>query len=88
MFPNFPALKDFLAFGKNHSKDPCSQLPLRTRNLSSQQNSTRWMAYSACIESRPGRLGALHPRRRVIAGPDQVGLHDGRRSIENLAVIA
>jgi uncharacterized protein Usg len=32
MFPNFPALKDFLGSGKNHSKDPCSRSPSRTPN--------------------------------------------------------
>ena len=33
LFPNFPALKDFLAFWEKSLKDPCSQLPLRTRKL-------------------------------------------------------
>ncbi len=51
MFPNFSALKDFLAFGKNHSKDPCSQLPLRTRNSSSQPNCTPSTACSGCTDS-------------------------------------
>ena len=51
LFPNFPALKDFLAFWEIHSKDPCSQLPLRTRNSSSQPNCTPSTACSGCTDS-------------------------------------
>jgi len=33
LFSEFPGAKGFpRVLGKNHSKDPCSQLPLRTRN--------------------------------------------------------
>jgi uncharacterized protein Usg len=51
LFPNFPALKDFLASGKNHSKDPCSQSPLRTLNSSGQPNCTPSMVSFDCTDS-------------------------------------
>jgi len=60
MFPNFSALKDFLAFGKNHSKDPCSQLPLRTRNSSSQPNCTPSTACSGCTDSTGAITAGAH----------------------------
>jgi uncharacterized protein Usg len=51
MFPNFQALRDFSRSGKNHSKDPCSQLPLRIPSSSSQPNCTPSTACSGCTDS-------------------------------------
>jgi uncharacterized protein Usg len=51
MFLNFPALKDFLAFWEKSLEGPCSQLPLRTRNSSSQPNYTPSTACSGCTNS-------------------------------------
>src|SRR6202022_2063939 len=62
LFPNFPALKDFLAFWEKSLKDPCSQLPLRTRNSSSQPNCTPSTACSGCTDSTGPTVGAQEAR--------------------------
>src|ERR1700680_2208289 len=59
MFPNFPALKDFLAFWENRSTVRCSQSLSRIRNSSSQPNYTPSMACSGCTNP----TGALRPNR-------------------------
>ena len=60
MFPNFPALKDFPRSGKNHSEDPCSQLPLRTRNSSSLPSCTLSTACSGCTNSTGAIAAGAH----------------------------
>ena len=50
MFPNFRALKDFLAFWETTLDGPCSQSLSHIRNSSSLQNCTPSMASSACID--------------------------------------
>ena len=62
MFPNFPALKDFLAFWETNSKAPCLQLPLRTPNSSSLPNYAPWMECFGCINER---LGAVFAAKRL-----------------------
>jgi hypothetical protein len=41
-------------------KDPCSQLPLRTRNSSSQLNCTPWTACSGCTDSTGAIAAGAH----------------------------
>src|SRR5260370_42014335 len=72
MFPNFPALKDFLAFGKDHSKDPCSQLPLRTRNSSSQPNCTPSTACSGCTDSTGAVTAGAQEAQDPIRAPEHI----------------
>jgi hypothetical protein len=51
MFPNFPALKDFLRSGKSSSTVRSSQSPSRIRNSSSLPNCAPLMASSDCIDT-------------------------------------
>jgi Usg-like family len=52
IFPNFPALKDFLAFWENRWKARCSQSLSHIPRLSSLPSCTPSTASSGCIDPR------------------------------------
>jgi uncharacterized protein Usg len=62
MFPNFPALKDFLAFWE----DPCSQLPLRTRTHQASRTTRSRRLHESFSRGRTAR-----PRRLFAGGTDR-----------------
>ncbi len=51
LFPNFPALKDFLAFWEKSLEGPLFAVTVALRNSSSPPNYTPSMAYFGCIDS-------------------------------------
>jgi len=60
LFPNFPALKDFLAFWEKSLGGPLFAVTVATRNSSSQPNCTPSTACSGCTDSTGAIAAGAH----------------------------
>ena len=84
MFPNFPALKDFLAFWEKSLEGRCSQSPSRIPSSSRPPNCTPSMACFGCTDAN-----CSHSRRLVIDAyklfASSLGVRPGREIYVRIA---